>query len=123
AGLSITDLNGGTILVREGLGSLIVDSLVTSASQGAITLFSDADDSTDELRLNANVTNTNASGGDIRLVSFGDVNFNAATVAIDSKGGDIDVHAGQGLDFLTLTPDGVFSPDADVTGQDGYVLT
>ncbi|MBW3598802.1 MAG: hypothetical protein KY475_16190, partial [Planctomycetes bacterium] len=135
-GLSITTGGAGDeILVKKRNGGVAADLLTVSSSvsnsgSGNITLAADGDAADDDFDVSANVT---ASGGDVLLVSYEDIESTAPGISISTTGeGNVSLHAGATFTFgLPVDPtagnnDGdIFtgSPNnASIETEDGDIL-
>ncbi|MDA1165426.1 MAG: hypothetical protein O3B13_20200, partial [Planctomycetota bacterium] len=102
SGLTITTGGAGDdILIREGnaVGSdnLVISQAISNAGVGNVTLFADGAASQDDnLNINASVT---ATGGNVLIVSFEDIDFGSAPTVSTTLTGTIEVHAGRVFNF------------------------
>lgn len=123
AGVTITD-NGssGDIRITDGKPSgnelLNVNQIVSNAGSGNIVIFADGTSASgDELNIGADVI---ASGGNISLVAFGNIDFGGSPSIATQGSGSIVVHAGTTLDGDNPIHNG--SPAAKVLGGNDYEL-
>ena len=128
SGVSITTGGGGDeILIREGAfgatDELNISQDVTNAGPGNITLFANGNTNSDDLDIQADIS---ASGGDILIVSFEDIDFNGSPTVSTSGTGTIELHAGRLFDFTTgLSAPGAAggaSPSGDVLQGAEYAI-
>ncbi|MHC4877407.1 MAG: beta strand repeat-containing protein, partial [Planctomycetota bacterium] len=105
-GVSITIGGAGDdILIREDTttdGDFDITDAVSNTGAGHVTLFAGGNSVGDEMDIRADIT---SGGGNVRIVSFADIDFNGAPTVSTSGTGTINVHAGRVFNFgagLTL---------------------
>ena len=125
SGVSITTGGSGDdILIREGNGAgsddLTINQNISNAGAGNITLFAaGAASQDDNLNINASIT---ASGGDVLIVSFEDIDFNAAPTVSTSGTGTIAIHAGRVFNFGAAMTLGSTTADILEGGSNEYTI-
>ena len=125
AGVTIsTGGAGDDILIREGnaAGSddLVISQIISNAGVGDVTLFAGGAASQDDnLNINADIT---ATGGDVLIVSFEDVDFSLAPTVSTNGTGTITIHAGRVFNFGAALTLGSTTADILEGGANEYTV-
>ncbi|MCA9118853.1 MAG: hypothetical protein KDB11_01650, partial [Planctomycetales bacterium] len=96
----------GNILIRDGVGggaeSVRILQAINNAGSGNVTVFANGDNFSDELQVQAGVT---ATGGNVLLVSFGDLRWVNTPTVSTTGAGTIGVHGGATLTYPSTVND------------------